>query len=201
VVSQPATFVRRYGQVSFRWRGGNPQVDAPRGQTFVSLQRQGSGGDWTTVATDDTFADTVERDDENVWTERYQFNECSPRGTYRFQVTGRANRGSGVAPYQVISRPFRVDETTPLKVEAPVVSGTTATVKARYPDPGKDALLALPARVRAGHAIFEVRPPGRKARRVLAGPDRLGLQFEARVPAGASVRVLEVRDRCGNSGR
>lgn len=199
-VEQPAESVGRFGRATFRWRGGNPQVDAPRGQTFVSLERETQGGAFDTVATDDSFRDTVERDDADVWTERFQFSECSREGTYRFHVTGRADRGSGAAPYELTSRPFRVERLDSLKADPPTVEGTTATVRALYPDPGKETLLALPRRVRSGSILLRVQAPRRRATMVRARPDAQG-NFTARVPAGASVTVAEVRDGCGNTGR
>ena len=200
VVEQPAETVGRFGRATFRWRGGNPQVDAPRGRTFVSLQRRTGAGGFETVATDDSFRDTVERDENDVWTERFQFSECSPEGTYRFRVTGQADRGGGPAPYEVVSRPFRVERLTTLKADAPVVDVTDVSVRALYPDPGEDALLALPRRVRSGTVLLEVRAPGQRPRRVKAHPDASGT-FTATVWPGASVDVVEVRDACGNAGR
>ena len=200
VVEQPAETIGRFGRATFRWRGGNPQVDAPRGQTLVSLQRRADDGGFATVATDDSFRDTVERDDSDVWTERFQFSECSAEGTYRFRVTGQADRGAGPAPYAVTSRPFRVERLTTLKADPPVVNGTDVSVRALYPDPGEDALLALPRRVRSGTVLLEVRAPGQRPRRVTARPDAAGT-FKATVWPGASVDVVEVRDACDNTGR
>ncbi len=200
VVAEPEPEVARFGRATFRWRGGNPQIDAPRGDTFVALERRGDGGGFATVATDDAFEDTVERDDDDVWTETYQFDECTPEGVYRFRVTGRADQGSGPAPYEVTSRPFRVGPLTTLAADPPVVSGTRATVRALYPDPGKEALLALPRRVRTGQVTLDIRAPGGAPARVVANPDAAGT-FSAAVPAGATASVVEVRDRCGNTGR
>ena len=202
---QPKAAVKRFERAVFAWRGGDPQVDAPRTQTFVKLQRQSrkrrsarqAQARWQTVATDDSFADTVERSEGDVWTERFQFTECDPLGTYRFVVTGVADRGSGAAPYSLTSRPFTL-QPVELTVRAPTVSGRTARVVAEYADPGEDILLALPRRVRAGSAVLEVRGPRGRVRQVLARPDEKGLAFTARVPAGATVRVLGVHDRCGN---
>ncbi len=198
-VEEPAGGVGRFDRAVFRWRGGNPQVDAPRGQTLVSLQRQGPDG-FATVATDDSFADTVERGDDGVFTERYQFNECTPVGSYRFFVRGRADRGAGAEPYELTSRPFGVTPLDSLKSEPPVVEGERVNVRALYPDPGKQALLALPRRVRSGSILLRVEAPGGRATMVPARPDDRG-NFTAQVPAGASVTVAEVRDGCGNTGQ
>src|SRR5206468_2024069 len=56
-VKPAAASVARYGYAVFGWKGGDPQVDAPRGTPFVSLQkrveREGDKRDWwKTVATD-----------------------------------------------------------------------------------------------------------------------------------------------------
>jgi len=199
-LDQPAPVVRRFGRAEFRWRGGNPQVDAPRGATFVALQRQAGDGSFSTVATEDSFYDTVERDDANVWTERFQFTECTPEGTYRFRVTGRADRGAGPEPYELDSRPFRVERLDSLQAGPVSVQGRTAAVRALYPDPGKDILAALPRRVLTGSILLRVQAPGRRATRVWAQPDGAGT-FTAPVRPGATATVLEVRDGCGNTGR
>ncbi len=195
VDEEPDGTIRRPGRATFSWQGGNPQLDAPRGETFVSLQRR-QRGRFVTVATDDSYADTVERDDDGIWTETYQFEPCSPTGTYRFRVTGRADKGEGAAPYVVESRSFRVRKLKGLVVEKPVLKGRRLTLRATYPDPGEDALLALPRRVRTGRALLRVRGVGR----VRALPNPSGV-YRARLPKSAEFRVLEVKDRCGNTGR
>jgi len=80
------------------------------------------------------------------------------------------------------------------------VAGTVATVRATYPDPGEGTLMATPRLVSTGSALIEVTAPGEAPQRVLlaADPDRLA--FVARVPEGATVRVLSVVDGCGNRG-
>ena len=71
---------------------------------------------------------------------------------------------------------------------------------ALYPDPGKeDALLALPRRVRTGFAVLGVKKGDRKERRVRARLTRDKLSFKARVPRKAAVRVIRVKDACGNT--
>jgi hypothetical protein len=72
-------------------------------------------------------------------------------------------------------------------------------VTALYPDPGeKEALLALPRRVRSGVAILGVSKGRRPERRVQARLTRDRLAFAARVPRGSTVRLIRVRDGCGN---
>ena len=194
-VAEPAPTVARYGRATFTWKGGDPAADAPRNATFVALQREVGPGDWRTVGTDDGVFDTTAFDeDTGEWTETWQFTECDPLGTYRFRVTGQADRGSGVEPYSVTSRSFELRRTAPLTFDAPVVSGGTATVVARYPDPGAAALVALPRRVRSGFATLLVN--GQEQR---AGLDSARLRFTAPVPAGATVSVKEVVDGCGNA--
>lgn len=198
-VAQPEPVMTRLGRASFSWHGGNPQVDAPRGRTFVSLQRRQGRRGFATVATDDSFADIVERDENDVWMETFQFDACSRPGAYRFRVTGRADRGEGPAAYALASDPFRVRRITTLSADRPVARGRRVSVRALYPDPGAGALLSLPRRVTSGRVLLRVRAGG-EASQVRARPDGLGA-FTARVPRGARVKVLEVRDRCGNTGR
>jgi neutral ceramidase len=178
-VKQPAPTVSRYGYAVFSWKGGDPQVDAPRGTPFVSLQRKGRGG-WKTVATDDTFEDATERSAGDVWTETFQFDRCRALGAYRFRVTGRALRSDGgvASPYVVES--------------APVVDGG-ASVRPSYPDPGSSALIALPRLVRGALVEF-VLSDGRVVR-ANGGDDGT---YEAAV-GSASVSAVRVVDDCGNS--
>jgi neutral ceramidase len=198
-VEQPADSVRRYERATFRWHGGDPVVDAPRGADFVALQRQ-QGADWVTVATDDTEFDTTERSQDGVWTETWQFGECDPLGSYRFMVRGMADRGSGVEPYELASQPFELGPTAPLAASTPSVAGGVASVTATYPDPGDGALLALPRRVRSGDALLRVTEPGGAQAEVTAEPDAGRLRFTTPVPDGSTVELLEVRDGCGNEG-
>jgi hypothetical protein len=119
-------------------------------------------------------------------------------GTYRFLVRGRADTGSGPADYTVESDTF---ELAPIRKIAPTltVNGLTARVTALYPDPGEDAILALPRRVRSGWAVLGVKRKGSKReRRVRARLTKNRLAFQARVPRGASVRLIRVKDACGN---
>jgi neutral ceramidase len=202
VVQAPAATVRRYERAVFRWQGGDPAIDPPRGQAFVTLQRQ-VGSDWQTVGTEDSYFDTTEQDDDKVWTETWQFDECDPLGTYRFVVKGVADKGSGVAPYEVTSASFQLQPTLPLQPvpAAPVVAGGQASVLFRYPSPGP-ALVALPRRLRTGQAVFTVDPPGAPGPSdVPANLDSDKLNFVANgVPDGSAVTVKSVADECGNTG-
>jgi hypothetical protein len=193
VVKQPAASVWRYGYAIFSWKGGDPQVDAPRGTPFVSLQRK-VRGDWTTVATDDTFEDTTERSAGDVWTETFQFDRCRALGTYRLRVTGRAVRSSGgvASPYVVDAPTF---DLAPVRIDpGPVsVSDGVASVRPLYPDPGPGALVALPRLVRGASVSF-VLSDGRVVTAV--GSD------DGTYAAGigsASVSSVRVVDDCGNS--
>jgi hypothetical protein len=191
-VKQPAS-ISRYGYAVFSWKGGDPQVDAPRGVPFVSLQRKTSGG-WKTVATDDTFEDTTERSAGDVWTETFQFDRCRALGTYRFHATGRAVRSDGgvATPYVVDSAAFSVGAVR-IDPGAVTVTDGVASVKPTYPDPGSRALIALPRLVRAGSVAF-VLSDGRV---VDAGGGDDGT-WEAAV-GSASVSAVRVLDDCGNT--
>ncbi len=133
-----------------------------------------------------------------MWTTTFQTTECMRVGTYRFRVRGRADKGSGPEDYRIVSDPF---ELTRIKTIAPTlaVSGRKARVTAVYPEPDeKQTLLALPRRVRSGKAILGVKNPGRKERRVRAKLTRDRLAFQARIPRNAAVRMIRVKDGCGN---
>jgi hypothetical protein len=201
VIEQPAESVARRGQAKFRWHGGDASVDAPRAQALVSVEHRESDGSWRAIATDDGFQDITERTREDgSWTETFQFADCDPLGTYRFHVRGRADRGAGAAPYEVVSREFTVGATT-LTPQPPAVSGSVAVVRATYPDPGEKTLMATPRFATTGQALVEVTQPGRRrARRVRVAADPARYGFAVSVPAGGSVRVLSVVDGCGNRG-
>ena len=191
-VKQPAATVARYGYGVFSWQGGDPQVDAPRGTPFVSLQMK-RGDAWQTVATDDTFEDATQRSAGDLWTETFQFDRCRALGTYRFHVTGRALRSAGgvAAPYTVDSRPFDV---APVRIDPGAVSVAdgVASVRPLYPDPGSGALIALPRLVRDARVSF-VLSDGR----VVAADGSDDGSYAARV-GSASVSAVRVADDCGN---
>ena len=199
VLEQPVAAVSRRGLVKFRWRGGDAAYDAPRGGTFVTVEHR-SGDEWRPVATDDGFQDITERTREDgSWTETFQPDDCDPTGTYRFRVRGRADKGAGPRPYETISRTFEVRPAT-LAPQPARVSGSVALVRAVYPDPGENTLMALPRLASTGGAVLEVTRPDGSRRRVVAGADPARFGYVASVPAGSTVRVLSVTDGCGNRG-
>ncbi len=195
---QPPDSLRRYQRAVFTWKGGDPGVDAPRGEAFVSLQRR-DGADWVTVGTEDGPEDTtVWNDADGTWTETWQFAECDPLGTYRFHVEGRAIRSllGPTESYELDSESFFLGSTLPLELVDSSINGTTARLRARYPNPGP-SLLALPRRVRTGTATLSLSGPGPDS--VVAQPDADRLGFIADVPAGSSIEGISVEDGCGNS--
>jgi neutral ceramidase len=187
----------RFGRAIFRWNGGDPSLEAARGQRFVTLERRGADGDWDTYATDDTFADTTERAAGDVWTETFQFDQCDPRGTYRFVVTGRADTGAGAAPYRLVSDPFTLGGLT-LAPGTPQLGDGEVRLTAHYPDPGA-SLLALPRFVTTGEALLRVTDADGKARTVRAAPDPGTGTFAGKAPKDArSVELVTLTDGCGN---
>jgi neutral ceramidase len=198
VVRQPGKSVVRYGRMQFSWNGGHPSIDAPRAGRLVTTQRFGPKR-WNRVAADDGFYDILEREPESdVWTTTFQTTDCMPAGKYRFLIRGRADKGNGAEDYRIESDPFEI---TPMTKIAPTltVKGRRARVTAIYPDPGEDILLALPRRVRSGSALLGVKKGRAKEKRVRARLTKDRLAFSARVPRGAKVRVIRVKDACGNT--
>ena len=185
-VSQPHNAVR-YDRVGFAWKGGDPQVEAPRGHVFVSLQREVAPDRWRTVDTEDSVNDTTIRSAGDVWTETYQLDRCTDTGRYRFLVTGRAVRATGAPAedYQLASDPFTVSA---LRIAAPLAGNA---VTPTYPDPGP-ALLALPRLVRGATVTFDLAGGG-----TVAGVEQDGTY---RAPADAAVTGVHVDDGCGNAG-
>ena len=195
VVTEVPAAVARLGQVRFRWNGGDPAVDAPRGKAFVTLERR-SGSGWGPVATEDSVADTTRHAADDSWTETWQFAECDALGMYRFVVRGRANTGD----YRVASEPFQLRRFTGIEVFSKTIAGGVAHVRAEYSDYPADPLLALPQRVRTGYALVRLRTASGATVERIARPDADGLEFTARVPAGATIRSVSVEDGCGNTG-
>jgi len=193
-VTQPKD-VTRYGRAVFTWHGGDPQVDARRGRTFVALQRETDDG-WTTTATDDSFHDTTERAAGDVWTDTFQFDHCSPTGTYRFHVTGRAVKADGdsPSPYTLDSASFTVAAVT-IATGTAAVSDGVASVRPTYPDPGTGALLALP-RLVLGATVELSLGGGREVAATDADGDGV---YTAKVGT-STVTGVSVRDDCGNVG-
>jgi neutral ceramidase len=196
-VAQPGEALQRYNRAVFRWKGGDPSIDAPRGTPFVTLQRRTASGGWKAVATDDTFADTTERAGDDTWTETFQLDECAPIGTYRFAVIGRADSGDGPAPYALQSRTFLVRALT-LAAGTPAIAGSTVSVPVRYPDPGASPL-ALPRLVRTGTARLRVERSDGSVRLVTARPDPSTGAFTAAVAGARSATLIDARDACGNA--
>lgn len=188
VVTQPAS-TTRYGRLTFAWKGGDPQVDAVRGRTFVALQRKLTGG-WETIDTEDSFADMVVRGKGDVWTETYQLDGCTPLGTYRFHVTGRAVIADGgeATDYAVDSAEFEIG---PLVIDrgTPAVDGDELEIRPLYPAPAS-AQLALPRLVEDARIKIENGP-------TIAGPDADGI---FRAPARFAGHPFTVTDACGNRG-
>jgi hypothetical protein len=192
-VKEPAS-TSRYGRATFSWKGGDPQVDAPRGRTFVRLQREDEGG-WVTVADDDTPADAVQRGPGDVWTETFQFDRCRPARSYRFRVTGRAVKSllAAPAPYSLTSQPF---ELRPAKITTGDVTtdGGIASVRPLYPDPGAGALIALPRLVRGADVRMTLSDGSE-----ITATDADGDGVYTAAVGGLSVTGVSVTDPCGNA--
>ena len=152
-------------------------------------------GAWQTAGSEDSEYDTTVLGADRVWTETWQFGTCDPLGTYRFRVTGVADSGAGPAPYEVASAPFQLLPTPPIVPASPVVEGGQVSVTATYADPGNEALLALPRRVRSGAATLSV-----NGSPLQAPIDGERLRFRAAVTPGAQVSVTGIDDGCGNTG-
>jgi hypothetical protein len=194
IVSDVPARVTRLGQLRFKWNGGDPAIDAPRGKAFVTLERR-SRGAFKAVATEDSVADTTRHARDDSWTETWQFAECDALGTYRFVVRGRANTGD----YKVTSKPFELRRFTGIEVFSKTVAGGVARVRAEYGGYPDDPLMALPRRVRTGYAALRVKTPGGAVVRRIAKPDAAGLEFTARVSPGSTIESASVEDACGNT--
>ena len=92
-----------------------------------------------------------------------ELSGSAPPGLYRFRVTGQADKGSGVAPYEAISRSFALQKTPPLTFDAPVVGTLARSIGTIRVDRGnqfrqrhvagcRDILQPGPERVLEAHA-------------------------------------------------
>jgi hypothetical protein len=197
VVTQPAASVTRLNQAVFKWNGGDPAIDAPRGKAFVTLEYQPpGGGSFRAVSTEDSVMDTTRHAADDTWTETWQFTECDALGKYRFVVRGRQAPGTD---YTVTSSTFEL-KGAPIKSYSTTVSDGVAHVRAEYGGLPADALAALTKRVRHGVAVVQVTRPGGAVEEVLALPDSQGLEFRVGVPAGSTAKVVSIEDACGNTG-
>ena len=136
VVSEPAT-TPRFGQVVFRWVGGDPAADDPH----VRIERQAPTGEWQLVATDDGFEDIVTHRrplgvGPHEWTETWETTSSTPTGPHRVVVTG----ASATGPYSVTSAVFEVLPAASPTPTAVQIDGDIAWFRATYPEPGEDTL-------------------------------------------------------------
>jgi hypothetical protein len=194
--------INRLGQAVFKWKGGDPAIDAPRNRPFVTLEYDDpkTPGGFGPVSTEDSVMDTTRHASDDSWTETWQFTECDALGTYRFKVKGRANEGSGVADYDVVSKPFELRK-APIKSYSTTVSGGTVRVRAEYQGLPASALAVLGRRVRHGIAIVRVTKPGGAVEEMPAPIDARGLEFTTKVPDGSTASVVSIVDDCDNTGR
>jgi neutral ceramidase len=201
VVTQPADNVNRLRQAVFKFQGGDPAIDAPRGKSFVTLEyRPGTSGPFRPVATEDSVMDTTQHAADDSWTETWQFTECDALGQYRFVARGRAVTDGPASDYTATSEPFTL-RTASIKSYSTTVSGGMARVRAEYEGLPNPALATLAKRVRHGFAVLRVTKPGGEVEEVIAPIDSRGLEFRAGVPDGSSVSVVSIEDACGNTGR
>ena len=177
VVSEPATR-RRFGQATFRWRGGDPLADAPprrrRDARAARARALAHGRD------DDSYLDTVERGDDGVWTERLQLDWCAPRGcTVRRHGLRRPRRGFCAVPGG-LTRVQGAAERAAAGRHGPLRRRARARPRALYPAAARGALLALPRRVLTGWAELRCGRAGAARGRCGRGPTRAGWVLRAR---------------------
>ena len=155
-VEQPAAQVRRYERAVFKWGGGDPAVDAPRGQALVSLQRLESGV-WTNGRHRRLRAGHHGAGRRRQLDRDLAVRPLRPARHLPLPRHGRGGHGGRARARTRWRRaPFQLLPTAPLTAAAPVVANGEASVTATYPDPGDGALLALPRRVRSGSATLLV---------------------------------------------
>jgi hypothetical protein len=194
-VTQPAASVNRLGQAVFKWNGGDPAIDAPRGKAFVTLEFDGGSG-FKAVSTEDSVLDITQHASDDSWTETWQFTECDALGKYRFHVRGVTAPDTA---YETISNTFELKRAG-INVYSKQVSDGVARVRAEYTGLPGNALLALARRVRHGFAIMRITRPGGAVEDVIGLPDANRLEFRASVPSGSTIGAVTVEDACGNTG-
>ena len=202
VVTDTNAPVNRLGLAQFKWNGGDPAIDAPRGKAFVTLEYDAPGGttQFRSVSTEDSVMDTTRHAADDSWTETWQFTECDALGTYRFHVRGRANKGPGAADYETISKPFELRRAS-IKSYSTTVADGVVRVRAEYEGLPDSALAVLNRRVRHGVAVVHVTRPGGASEEIIAPIDSKGLEFRVSAPGATSASVVSIEDACGNTGR
>jgi hypothetical protein len=144
----------------FAWIGGDPGVDGPRGQGFVTLQQEvehhwtdvaGDGVPWLAVRND--HGPTPNRSQH--WSIATDFPLDLPLGNYRFVVAGRFATQSGSVPYRVTSTSFQVEASQAINPQLSL-SGTTVNVVGKWLAPGAAALLPRPRVATCGQLTLTV---------------------------------------------
>lgn len=211
VLAQPAT-LRRFGQTSFVFEGGDPVIDLPT----VTLEED-VGGAWQPMRRFngrplnrfyEFWIDYALTNGSHGYTVRFEPSIDFPVGRYRYRVAGVARLGPGATPYAIESEPFEVQEAETLLVENIARSGDTVRatlsytpvpenyrlIEAEYPD------TQLPAPVRAGVVRFALGGKVAEARTpVITAIEggRLLATYSATLP-GTALPTASGRDAFGN---
>lgn len=138
--TQPPAQVQRMEEVRFSFHGGDPLLGTPE----VRLQRQGGDGVFEDVLLNGwipvgnlhgpelpTFYEATPTFREapgatsraHSWEVVYEPPRDLARGTYRFEVKGKALVGNDVAPFTLHSSPFDLQPSMSLRVEAAIDGG------------------------------------------------------------------------------
>jgi hypothetical protein len=196
VVAQPAARVARTGRVAFSWKGGDPSSTRRVARRSCACSAA-SAAPGAPSPRRPPFRDITRRAAGDVWTHTVQLTECDRTASYRLAVDGVADRGAGPQPYACARTRSR-------SARRPGDRGAGRRWHGRpgprpLPDPGDEALLALPRIVTTGVAVLQVTEPGQAPRTILARPDAATGTFTATVPAGSSATLSRVTDGCGNA--
>ena len=119
--------VERMQVVDYSWVGGHPGIDRPQ----IVLETQTMQGfeaylrEDQTIYTDADFEMLVHYDGdcnrknctEHAWRVSWEERRNFPTGTYRFRITGQAQRDGKIQAYELISRPFEVVVSSSLLIE------------------------------------------------------------------------------------
>jgi hypothetical protein len=144
IESQPGA-VHRLERAAVSWNGGPRGEDRPLDRAFVSVQRLGADGRWSTVDSDLGLDILWEVDDHGVYHARWEVPLDATLGSYRFEVDGNQ--------YRLQSAPFTVQPSSALSARLLDGAPASSALELTYPAPVVNAdLTARPDHAAGGAA-------------------------------------------------
>jgi hypothetical protein len=187
LTAPPAAAYSRLQRAEVSWQGGPRGYDRPVDSAFVTVERRHRARGWIRAADDLGLNMLWKVDDAGRYTARWEIPLDAPQGAYRFVVTGKR--------YRLVSRTFRVQRTSALRLVAASAPAGRVAVVLQYPAAVTDVDLTWrPDNADGGVVPFQI---GSHTTRI---GRRSGSVFTVGAPAGTPVSVpaRAARDRYGN---